>query len=246
MHPNRYTELSLKASDRYQAVLTTFRGMLFGALSEPFSERAADQLRKQAVEVGRMFLRSEVPLIEEAVTDSAQDALETVRVDLGVTVAQTIPDRLSAFLHAHMDYLESELRAQLSRDVEALIKRYREHAIEAHLARVTTGQYVAPKAITADKSRFYFRDRVGRLYPSTKFVRTTWRQTLLVVAAEFYALEAAELGATSVEVIHEDKNAAVNGMLISLDGSFEPAFLDVRDEVFHPQAQVVLKAHVPS
>lgn len=246
MHPNRYTELAHQASDRYQAVLATFRGMLYGVLSDPFSERTADQLRKQAVEVGRMYLRAEVPLIEEAVTESAQDALDSVHADLGVSVAQDVPDRLSAFLHAHMDYLENELRAQLSRDVEMLVRRYREHALEAHLARVTNSGFAAPSAITADKSRFYFRDRMGRLYPSTKYVRTSWRHTLLVIAAEFYALEAAELGATTVEVIHEDSHAAVNGMRISLDGSFEPTFLDVRDEVFHPQAQVVLRAHVPT
>lgn len=240
MEPNRYTQVSNAAGERYQTVLNTFRGMLHAALGEPFSGAAAERLRSDAAEVARMYLRSETPIIEDVITETAQRSLETAQRDLGVQVASGIPDVWSAFLDANIEFLTSEVRSQLSRDIEMLVRRYREFGLETQMRRFSTD--LAP-----DRTRFYYRDRVGRLYPSTKFIRTVWRHTNVTTAAELYVLEVASAGINEVEVTHPDPNSRWSGMIIGLnDSSKAPAFIDVRDEVFHPQTEVSLKPHVPS
>lgn len=241
MTPNRYTEVSHQAGVRYQTVLSTFRGMLFAFLAQPFSIRMAADLRRNAVEVGRMFIRSEEPLIEEALEESARSAVETAQRDLGLTVRAEISSAQSAFLAQHNDYLLSEVQAQLSRDVEMLVRRYREFGLEAHLNQTAGEGLIAPR-VTTDRTRFYFRDRVGRLYPSQKFIRSVWRHSLVTIGAEFYCMEAVSAGAQEVEVVHPDVGSRFNGLRIGLtERSSAPAFIDVRDEVFHPQSQAVLK-----
>lgn len=241
MNPTRYTEVSAQASERYQAVLTTFRGMLFAYLNESFSASRASELRSNAVDIGKMFFRSEQAIIEEELHRTALDALWTVEDQIGVQRSKEVSDTFSAFLTQHMDYLESELRAQLSRDVEMLVRRFREVALEKHLG-------AAARLDVGGVSRFHFRDRVGRLYPSQKFVRSVWRHSLVMVGAEFFALEAADRGYSEIEVVSQDKSSRWTGLKIGLsDASPEPSFSDVRDEVFHPQTQITLKvADVPA
>lgn len=235
MNPTRYTEVAIKASERYQAVLTTFRGMLFAFLNEQFSAARADELRANAVEVGRMFFRTEETFIADEVRRTAQDALRTAQEQIGVTPTSELPTAFSAFLEQHEDYLRSELQAQLSRDVEMLVRRYREAALESHLFGA------ARSNIGGDRARFYFRDRVGRLYPSQKFVRSVWRHSLVTVGAEFFALECADRGETEIEVVSEPQSHW-NGLRIGIHpNSTAQPFGEVREEVFHPQSQVTLK-----
>lgn len=232
MDPNRYTVVSARAGERYHAVLTTFRGMLFAFLNERFSVGRADDLRRDADEVGRMFLRSETPLILEEVTRTAQDALWTVQDQSGVQRTADISDTLNAFLTQHCDYLENELRVQLSRDAEMLVRRYREFALEAQLNG----------SANLERARFYFRDRVGRQYPSQQFVRSVWRHTLVMVAAECFALEAADQGIHEIETLSPDPESRWANFAIGLtDTVAAPSFSEVRDEVFHPQSQVTLR-----
>jgi hypothetical protein len=235
MNPTRYTEVSTKASDRYQAVLTTFRGLLFAFLNEEYSSRRADELRSQAVDVGRMYFRTEDQFISNEVHQSAQEALSTVKEQLGLAGSADIQDRYAAFLENHEEFLRSEVQAQLSRDVELLVRRYREAALERHL--YGSGR----PSIGNDRLRFFFRDRAGRLYPSQKFVRSVWRHSLVTIGAEFFALEAADRGAIEIEVQAEPQSQW-NGLRIGISlSSNETPFSDVREEVFHPQTQVTLK-----
>lgn len=247
MNPEGYTQSAFKAAERYQSLLTTFRFMLMGSLSDPFSAKRADELRAAAVDVGRTYYRTERTIIEQEVRASAQNALQTAQRDLGVRVADDIPDALSAFLEQHIAYLDGEVRTQLSRDVEMLVRRYREFAIEAQLTANAVGfNMTAPVQVGAqDKARFYFRDRQGRLYPSQKFIRSVWRHTLLTVGAEFYLLEAASRGVQQAEVVHPEPNHQFNGTVIELSNlGGGQTFIDVRDEIFHPQSNATLRAIV--
>lgn len=244
MDPVRYTEIALDAGERYLGVLQTFRSMLFAAEAQAFTNARANALRNSAIDVSRAFLVSERDHIETALRETALEAIRSAQTDVAVAPVSNLPESFEAFLTQSESFLETELASQLTRDAEALVRRYREFAVETNLAM--KGRQMTPRAAIAaialqanDKMKFQFRDRGGRLYASQKFIRTVWRQTMVSLAAEFYLLEAADRGAQVVEVQHPDSNSAWNGYEIDLNDL--AAFIDIRDEAFHPQSNATLK-----
>lgn len=247
MNPNRYTEIAAQAGERYVQVLDTFRSLLFSAQAQPFTNARANRLRTAALDIGRSFLSTEKDHIWTALSETAQETLRTAQEDVRVSPQSDVPEEYDAFLEQSESFLVTELGAQLTRDAESLVVRYRQFAVEADLARKTSGSNLrsaiaAVGAQASDRTKFQFRDRGGRLYASQKFVRTVWRQALLAVGAEFYLLEAAARGATKIEIIHPDVSSAWHGHEIDLTDT--ASFLDIRDEAFHPQSNAILKATV--
>lgn len=246
MNPKRYTQAAEDASQRYLNVLAALRSLLFASLAQPYSQAGVANLRAGANGVARTFLKTEVALIEDEMRRTAQDALGRAQSDLSVSPVSDIPEALDAFLEQSERFLEMEVTAQLTRDVEALVQRYREYAIETQLTAMSVrGRVGAAQvgAVDRERVRFYFRDRGGRLYPSQKFIRTVWRKALVSLGAEFYLLEAVSRGATSAIVVHPDPKHRFNGFEVSTNAlSGQPSFIDVRDEIFHPQSEAVLKA----
>jgi hypothetical protein len=247
MNPNRYTEIATQAGERYVEILHTFRSLLFSAQAQPFTNARANRLRSTALDIGRSFLVGEKDHIYSALRETAQQTVRSAQTDVSVSPVSELPQNFEAFLEQSESFLATELATQLTRDAESLVRRYREFAVEADVAARTRGvnmrAAVAAVGMSAsDRLKFQFRDRGGRLYASQKFIRTIWRQTLVAVGAEFYLLEAADRGATKIEIVHPDPHSAWHGYEIDLTDT--ASFLDIRDEAFHPQSNAILKATI--
>jgi hypothetical protein len=244
VNPALYTQISEAAAGRYSLVLETFRSLVFTAHLQPFTAERSRGLREDALRVAQSFLVSERPYVEEGVLQAAQDALRQVRHDLGQDPSTDVPDALQPYVEQAVHFILTELAAQLTRDAEALVKRHREFAIAADLAAKTRS--VNLRSVFSDnltpgqKLRFRFQDRAGRSYPSQKFVRSVWRHTLIGLAADFYMLEASALGAAGIAIVHPDSNSQWNGYQLDLTNPAE--YISIREEAFHPQSQMTLKA----
>jgi hypothetical protein len=244
MDPTAYTKASNRAAERYSIVLAAFRSLLFGHMGRPFSEVSMRTLRAEASSIARTFADSETDLIRTTLSDTAQNAQEAVLGDLDAVSGATIPEALKPFLEQSVEHLSLEIAAQLSRDVEALVRRYREYALEAQLAAYSRG-LIKPAVTMGDQQvSFHFRDRAGRLTPSEGFIRIAWRQSLVSLGAEFYLLEAVNRSATKVIVVNPDPSHKWQGQEISLTGEEGRSFTDLRDEIFHPNTDSVLKASI--
>lgn len=247
MDPIAYTRASHRAAERYTVVLAAFKSVLFAYMGQPFAEASMRALRINVKKLAATYLETETDLIRTALTDTAQNAQEQVLEDLNAISAATIPEALKPFLEQSVDHLSVEVEAQLSRDVEALVRRYREFALEAQLAAYSRG--LVKPAVTIGQGdqntvRFYFRDRAGRVTASEGFIKTAWRQSLVSLGAEFYLLEAVNRGATKVVVVNPDPNHEFQGREISLTDEDGQSFTDLRDQIFHPNTDSVLKASI--
>lgn len=245
MNPAAYTTASEKAAERYLVVLAALQSVLFAYMAQPFSEASMRALRMKAKAVAQTFAETEVTLIRMSLTDTAQNAQERVLDDLDVISGATIPEAQKAFLEQSVDHLSLEVRSQLSRDVETIVLRYREQALEAQLAAYARG--LVKPAITIgqgdqNETRFYFRDRAGRQSKSDSFIRVAWRQSLVSLGAEFYLMEAVNRGAKQIIVTHPDPEHQFQGVEISLTDEDGQSFTDIRDTIFHPMTSCVLKA----
>lgn len=245
MEPQVYTQEADDASSRYLVVLQAWRSLLSNSLSSPFSQKAVEELRANAVSIGETYFATERKLVKEALQNAAETAQKSAQTDLSLNPVSDITDVKEAFLEQSEEHLLGQIRAQLLRDIETLIQRFREFAIEAHIGAAARG-FSTPSVrlgFEQDRVRFYFRDRAARLYPSQKHIRTIWRQSLVSIGAEFYAMEAAERGCKSCVVEHLNPDSKWFGMTINLGGARDGnSFIELRDEVFHPNSDAMLKA----
>ena len=246
MDPLLYSTRSMAAGDRYNVVLAAFRSLLFNSLTQPFSIRAMETLRNEATNITVTYAKTELQLVSDQLRDTAQNAVGAVLDEQVGVSGQDIPRALEPFLAQSVEHLSLEISAQLARDVETLVRRYREFALQAQLTAYTRG--VSTPSVSAgrgdqDRIDFFFRDRAGRSSPSERFIRVAWRQSMVALGAEFFLLEAASLGALAAEVVYADTEHRNHGLIIDLDGDAEGQnFVEVRDEVFHPNSDATLKA----
>ena len=222
--------------------MTTLQAMsavLMGTLSTPFSQRSVNALRSSATAIGDNYLLNEKTAAWPVIAEAALAAKNSAETDVNAPATRTVTTFEKELLSQSEDFLLTSIRAQVIRDVETLVQRYREFAIEAQIFPS------ANKTIAAmDRVNFEFMDRTGRVYSSTKYIRTTWRQTLVSLAAEFYLIGAISNGATSVTVQNPDPENQWVGFEFNLTDYAQSmtSFLDVRDEIFHPNSNATLKA----
>lgn len=250
MTPQELTEAAQRASERYVLFLNSLRGVLSQALrSDPSDMRARTALREACLESARAFLRTEIGIIEQEVERSAEE--ETVRLNSTIS-----PDSSDAELsplaqdivETAQDRLETELRAQIERDIMQVLLKHKDFQIEVHMLadieRISAdGAKFKVLMRGEDQVRFYFRDRMGRKLQSQKFIRTVWRDALLQTGNEAFLIAAAKSGFDTVVVDHPDRQSSANGVEIAINPEFEGevSYADVRDSIFHPNSQAVLR-----
>lgn len=244
-HLDQFTLIASTASQRYVDVLGVFRSMLNSSELTPFSKRSAEDLRSQALEVARAFWKSESTVSEHILLETAQDAISNAHSDLKEKPSSKVHKRNEAFLEQSHSFLMAEIWAQLQRDVEALVKRYREFGLMVDLTarhgNISREQAILKTLAGAQAGvRFTFKDRAGRLHISQRFMRTLWRHSLVCLYADFYMLEAVSLGAEAIEITNTDPNHLFTGHIINVADNAD--YLSLREEIFHPNSTVILKA----
>mgnify|MGYP001298923751 CR=1 FL=1 len=240
---------ALQASDRYVAFLNNLRGQLWTALrKDPTDMRSRDALFRDVHALAVTFLDQERPTLHQAVEEVAQDALQRVALDLGVSVSQKLQN---AFLTDYRDniahFLLQEFMTQLDRDIHQVMRKYEELGLQVFMERQTSA---TPEEahfrvlMNANESMsFYFRDRSSRKLNSQKYIRTVVRHALVTVWTQLYAMEATSYSASHLTVEHPDK-AKYDGLKLGfVDSQGLPTLMDVKDEIFHPQTKAYLKAH---
>lgn len=250
MTPAKLSETAQRASERYVSFLNSLRGTLSTVIrSDPADVRTRRELRMSAFAIARTFIDVEMKLIEQDLDDVADYQFRRAVSEAGLQAADI--DRaeiLDDLLAETADHLETEMRAQIERDVAQLLKRHKDFQLEVHLISLT--ERVDPRSAQfralmrhSDQVRFFFKDRSGRRYPSQKFIRTVYRDALLQAGNEIYMLTAVDVGFKKARVVHPDRNAGVNDYVFPLNpDTGQGSYVEIRDEAFHPNSNAILKA----
>lgn len=237
-----------QAARRYAALVEVWRGVYAGAVSAADfgSARALARAREAAHAAARTYLETERALITVTLPGVAHEAHRNARVAARVSDALALPEPTGELLSATQSYLESELAAQVARDIALLLRRLRGAALEIGLAAQVQGTPFRTAAIQwcahrGDTLRFHVADRRGRKWPSQSFVRAAWRQTLLDVYNLSVLETLAEQGIDHAVVRHPSPDGAVDGLVVALlPGTDHATYAEIRDEVFHPNSDAVL------
>jgi len=247
MTPNQLTEAAQRASERYTVMTGAFRGALVDAVGRnPADMRSRASLKRACLDIALVYLRGEIENISYDVDDAAQD--ETDRFALSYT-GSTVRDDMSALtldtVALAKESLETELRAQIERDINQVLSRFKDFQIETHMLadseRISLNAAKLRVQMKGEtKASYYFRDRIGRRFESRKFVRAIWRNTLLQVGNEAFMISAAKAGFLTLVVDHPDQASNANGTRISLGAQPADSYASIRDTIFHPNSQARL------
>lgn len=245
---NLISEKAHLASGRYGFFLSSLQAIYGLAISNPDLGSAGHRAKvlKEARDAAAIFLNAEVNYIEEDVDAVFREAHQTTIADLDSADRQNVPVLAGEQLSAIVNYLYEEVSAQVSRDISMLKSRIQtailEISVSARARNSTTRQsQMQYRLMNSGDIRFLFRDRSGRNWSSEKFYRQLWRHTLLTAYNETVIILLADHGLTLAKVFHVDPKADVSGLMISLvSGSLYSIYSEIRDAVFHPNANAYL------
>ncbi|QIG75616.1 putative minor capsid protein [Rhizobium phage RHph_Y2_17_1] len=242
---NHLTDLAGQASVRYAMFTDGLRSIYRRALnSQVLDDTAAT---REAGELAVAFLRNEATALEAAIQEVAEIAHTATLEEIASNDTENLSDEALEHLSVSSAYLADELLAQASRDVATMRRSIQRVRLEVSLASRSSGrsqraamvEYMIGNKTDID---FFFHDKASRKWESKLFVRSIYRQTLLSVYNEIVLYTLADHGIDRAEVEHHSPDAQHDGMVIALSSSTElPTYSEIRETVFHPNANAWLK-----
>ncbi len=249
MDASYLTATAEQAAQRYSLCLGAFQAIrqnLSGARS-PASQATRDKALRQGYEAAQVYLTDEVTNLQREMEGQALVAATLTQERVGAT--SEIPwDDVRVHVGGLSSELERDIRTQLERDVATIGISLREIGLRAKLvtgatAHETTENQALLKIRAGQKDApFVFRDRAGRQWASSKYIRTVWRKALVLAWNETALLTMAANGVERATIHHTDANYAAYGMKITLsEDDTLPSWEDVRDDIFHPNTHAWLE-----
>lgn len=239
--PAIFDEPAAAAGKRYANMLQHFRAVLLASLLDrPDDQRVKDLLRRTVVRISQDFLADEVMKFAAFGQDLADRARIEAADDLGGKELGEEDDVLIQYVEDLGEAWSTELVLQINRDIEQVMRRWQEFALDYHMRRRKTSAAEARAAATENAKRrtdFNFTDKAGRKSESSTFAEKHTRHYALTFAFEVYAMEAHKLGASHMVIVKERE-----GDRVDFVAGANPTFAELRDEVFHPYSTATLKA----
>ena len=244
------TSIAETATQRYQLVVEAWRGIFERTISaQDFGSPSRIEIAAlDAQSIAIRYLEREVEAIERSLDGIALEARRATLHDFSSIDALDLTDEALELVRDSARYLHDELARQIKRDIETLVQALRRVSLE--VSRSARARGVSKRAALMEYRisnrsgvHFSFQDRATRKWQSDKFVRTVWRHAALSLYNEVVLSTIADHGETVALIDHAAGSSNFHGVQVSLMSSSEfPAFSEVRDEVFHPNSDHILRA----
>lgn len=242
---HRISELAESAAQRYDIVLQTYRNIYEGSMNEhDFGyQKQFSRIKKQSYKIAKNYLEVESDIISSSLIEISSEAHTKTIFELRSNESQKEEDRTGDIVEAAGEYLITELSIQLERDIAFLIKSVRNSSLSIKMSAQSQG-ISAKSALVQHKIgevKFVFRDRVNSKWPSRKFVRSAWRQSLLQAYNNTVLTIIAAHGLNNAEVTHTEGSSKWNGTILAISPETSyPTYNEVEGEIFHPNSNAIL------
>jgi len=249
MITNLLSDKAGAAYNRYSLFTDALKSIHRGAMlrSDFGSASLTGKLRSQATLQGSTFLDSELSQARADIQEIAEIARTVTLQEISSNDTSELTDAIYEHLDASYDYFQTELVVQQTRDIATLQRAMQRAGLEVAIAARSKGKSHRSAVLEyafGNKTdvEFFFHDRSSRKYESRLFVRSLYRQTLLSVYNETVLFTLADHGLTRAVVEHHSPESEFHGLEIALSsGSELPTYSEIRDKVFHPNANAYLR-----
>lgn len=243
-----FTAQANAAAERYDLLTAAWRGLYEDALnSRDFgTPKSLADILANAYTLTNGFIDTERLHLAAAFDEVMREALQTTGTALGYIDTLDATEALSEHLNESMSYLMHELLTQIERDIVYLKSALGRTTLQITLAARASGKALKMalmqyKMGNGADLQFFFHDRRAAKWVSRKYVRSAWRHALLTFYNEAVLMILADHGKTRAQVQHVNPSAESHGMILSLTSDTSlPTYMDLRNEVFHPNSDAVL------
>lgn len=242
---NHLTQLADQAGERYNFFTEGLRSLYHRSITT--QKLGTNGPSGEAGSLAGLFLETEMDRLEADLNEIAEIARAATLQEIASVDASGLSDEALEHVSVSGEYLNTEIIAQVSRDIATLRKSLQRVALEVSLSAKSNQKSQRTALIeymlgNRSDIQFFFHDKASRKWQSRTFVRSIWRHTLLSVYNEVVLMTLAEHGLSRAVVEHHSPNADYDGMVIALSSNTElPTYSEIRETVFHPNANAWLK-----
>jgi hypothetical protein len=226
-------EVSIRYDQFLQTLLASYNRTILAADLTPRSIRG---FQSETANILKHYLEREVDetvtLYNELITVVNED---TASLSVKVTDDVEWLDHLSENTH----FLYEAIKLQASKDVLYLVNFLRAKVISLHA--LNDGQVAYSLIYNHKDLNFYYTDKLGRKINSTKYVRTVTRDYMVKDYNDLIAGAAILNGIKEGTIQNTDEGHKDNGKVIAINDPNEVNYFSIRDEVFHPNSNSILR-----
>jgi len=215
---------------------------------EAFSHAGSLTLRAALQSLAWGHLSVEEDAVENEMRFISQEAHRTALTHLDISHEQTSADAFTELVidaeRAAASYLADEIIAQTGRDVNQVLRDYRNASLRAlmladvsDMSKQEANTSVLIDIMNMRRQRLWFTDRAGRKFPSQKHVRRLWRMTLRDHWVMIYLRTLAVHGETHAFIWHPDPQHKFYGESMKIAEA--DYGLAEADKIFHPNARAL-------
>lgn len=252
---NEQQRLALELIDRAAADIQqlhtgaqlAFVGMLGMALDAPDATSSVERTRLAKLVNARASTYAQQ--IERQVERVAIDMLGMGHIHAGSTLTKERMDELKSLAAPAVSSTFDRVSQGLSIDAETVSKQFRQFQFEAAMF-ISAGSTRSSAMIRAKQGKvlglkFERVDSAGRLWSSIRQSHLSARGLFLSAYVEAFVFTLAASGEDTAYVDYADPEHVNHGLAFSITGSdtTKPAYLDIRDGIWHPNSQVLV-SHV--
>lgn len=237
------------AGERYTMISGSFTGEAQRAMigEQAFSASASRALKKTLTRIGVSALDTEDDIADREIGIITENARTVASMHLGTHDPRNDPKSLTNAVRDSeqhsLIFLSNEIAAQLSRDVNQTLKRYRNASLRAVMKsdveminRKSANEAVLIEEMKADK-QLHFMDRSGRRVKNSTHIHRIYRQTLRDHWMQVYLQTTASYGVSEVAIWHPDRSNKYYGDTIKAS-EYEFGLDDI-SKAFHPNSRAL-------
>lgn len=206
-------------------------------LNRDLNYKSIKSFEKEANNVAALYLEREILEVQEAERVIKQFINSDFNIySLPVKVLKS--EEYMEYLSDFSVYVYNSIKHQVAKDILFATQKLR---VESIKLLNTNGDYFN-LVMNYKDPEFVFNDKAGRNLPSKKYIRTMVRDYFVKSYNDIFVENLLLNGVNEVEVDHIDTNHKHYGLILSInDSENELNYFNVRDDVFHPNSNAVLK-----
>ena len=226
-------EVAIRYTHFLETILSAYNRTI---LSADLTARSMESFKKEVGNIHKQYLEREIDELVK-IYDKVK---EMVNLDTeSNSVHVTEDEEWATYLTENTNFLYDAIKIQSSKDILYINNFLRSKVLQV----ISLNDYqVAYNLVFNQRDlSFYYTDKLGRKINSVKYIRTATRDYLVKNYNDLIAGSAILNGIDVLTIENVDRNHEHNGKVIAVKGDDGVNYFDVREDIFHPNSNSVLR-----
>jgi hypothetical protein len=239
MIQEQFNKVAQDVSERYTNYLEALRNAYNRTiLTADLSPRQLGTFKKEIDSIQTRYLEQEVDhvtKVHDLLLDYIGQAIADDKMDVSVTQDHEWTD----YLYQNTNFLYEAIKLQSSKDALYINNFLRVKVLE--VLNLNDHQKAYSLVFNNRDLSFFYTDKIGRKINSQKYIRSLARDYMVTSYSDMLVGSAILNGIDEVGIENVDPNHRDHGKIISVTGENELNYFSVRNEIFHPNSNSIIR-----